>query len=142
MLSKTLRVLIADEQHFNRMKIERDLNQLRYFRIAPVHHLEELLTLVEYGCEPFDLLIISAAFVGESQFDLLAFCLDNPQINHAFIYDGQHLEQSQVLSRRQQKIQLSQQQLPDRESLRRLMAWVDPLMEQASLSSQRKLHAF
>ena len=55
MPNKSLRILIADAQHFNRLRIERLLNQLGYFRVAPVQSLEELLPLVEYGCEPLDL---------------------------------------------------------------------------------------
>jgi CheY-like chemotaxis protein len=74
--NKSLRILIADPQHFNRMKIERLFNQLDYFRVAPVQSLEELLNLVEYGCEPFDLLVINAG-MAEGKLDLLDFCLDN-----------------------------------------------------------------
>jgi CheY-like chemotaxis protein len=64
--NKSLRILIADEQHFNRLRIERWFNQLNYFRIAPVQNLDELLSLVEYGGEPFDLLVINAALPGGS----------------------------------------------------------------------------
>lgn len=55
MTNKALRILIADEQHFHRLKTERLFNQLGYYRVAPVHSLVQMLTLVEYGCEPFDL---------------------------------------------------------------------------------------
>jgi hypothetical protein len=34
MINKTLRILIADPQHFHRMKIERLFNHLEYFRVA------------------------------------------------------------------------------------------------------------
>jgi len=139
MSNKALRVLIADEQHFHRMKIERELNQMRYFRIAPVYQLEELLTLVEYGCEPFDLLIVNADFVGEAQFDLLAFCQDNQQLHHAFIYNGQRLQPPGNVAR-QQRVQLSRQSLPDWAALHRLMAWVDPEVETFSINNSRKLH--
>lgn len=141
MLNKALRVLIADEQHFHRLKIERELNQMRYFRVAPVHRLEELLSLVEYGCEPFDLLIINASFAREAQLDLLAFCMDNRQISHAFIYDGQQLRRSVVAARQRQRVQVSPLQLPDGETLRRLMAWVDPQVERISVGKRRSLLA-
>ncbi|WP_223547566.1 hypothetical protein [Pseudomonas sp. A-B-19] len=36
MPNKSLRILIADAQHFNRLRIERLFNQLGYFRVAPV----------------------------------------------------------------------------------------------------------
>lgn len=141
MLNKALRVLIADEQHFHRLKIERELNQMKYFRVAPVQRLEELLNLVEYGCEPFDLLIINASFAREAQLDLMAFCTDNRQISHAFIYDGQQLRRPVVAARQQQRVQVSPQQLPDGEILRRMMAWVDPWVEKLSIGKSRSLQA-
>lgn len=72
MPNKALRILIADEQHFHRMKVERLFNQLDYYRVAPAQDLEELLTLVEYGCEPFDLVVINAA-LASGALDLLGF---------------------------------------------------------------------
>lgn len=60
MINKTLRILIADPQHFHRMKIERLFNHLDYYRVAPVQDLAELLTLVDYGCDPFDVVVINA----------------------------------------------------------------------------------
>lgn len=64
MPNKALRILIADEQHFQRMRIERLFNRLDYYRVAPVRDLAELLTLVEYGSEPFDLVVINASLAG------------------------------------------------------------------------------
>ena len=91
MSNKSLRILIADEQHFNRLRIERWFNQLNYFRIAPVQNLDELLSLVEYGGEPFDLLVINAALPG-GKLDLLDYCLDNRQLDRVLIYDGQQAQ--------------------------------------------------
>ena len=127
MSNKSLRILIADEQHFNRLRIERWLNQLGYYRVAPVQNLEELLTLVEYGCEPFDLLIINAAMAG-GKLDLLDFCLDNRQLDRVMIYDGQQAQLPPVAACEQQKIQLSQALLPDLAALRRLMTNIDPCL--------------
>lgn len=121
MSNKALRILIADEQHFHRMKIERMLNQLGYFRIAPVHSIEELLTLVEYSSEPFDLVMISASLT--VALDLLAFCGDNPQIRHGFIYDD---PQARLAPNQGRKVQISQARMPDLESVRQLMERVDP----------------
>src|SRR5437868_539077 len=126
MLNKTLRILIADEQHFHRMKIERMLNEFGYFRIAPVHCVEELLTLVEYGSEPFDLVMINASLVAEVDLDLLAFCGDNQQIHHGFIYDGQHVQLTTSKVRQPQRVQVIQARMPDVEMVRRLLDMVDP----------------
>lgn len=125
MPNKSLRILIADEQHFNRLQIERWLNQLGYFRVAPVHSLEELLTLVEYASESFDLLVINAALAG-GKLDLLDFCLDNRQLDRALIYDGQQAHLPPIPACAQQKVQVSHAVLPDPASIQRLMAIIDP----------------
>ena len=104
MTNKTLRILIADEQHFHRMKTERLFNQLDYYRVAPVQSLAEMLTLVEYGCEPFDLVVINASLAGGA-LDLPGFFLDNCQVRHALIYASA---------------------LPDFASIQRLMTLIDP----------------
>ena len=121
MSNKALRILIADEQHFHRMKIERMLNQLGYYRIAPVHSIEELVTLVEYSSEPFDLVMISASLTVD--LDLLAFCGDNLQIRHGFIYDD---PQARLAPNQGRKVQISQSRMPDLELVRHLMERVDP----------------
>lgn len=72
MINKALRILIADSQHFHRMKIERLFNGLEYFRVAPVQSLFELLTLVDYGCAPFDVVVINAELAAGS-LDLQGF---------------------------------------------------------------------
>ncbi|MCO8309081.1 response regulator [Pseudomonas mandelii] len=104
MINKALRILIADEQHFYRMKTERLFNQLGYYRVAPVQSLAEMLTLVEYGCEPFDLVVINASLAGGA-LDLSAFFLDNRQVRHALIYAAAP---------------------PDLASIQRLMTLIDP----------------
>lgn len=124
MSNRALRILIADDQHFHRMQIERTLNQLNYYRIAPVHTLEELLSLVEYSCDPFDLLIINCTLATHSGFDLLDFCLDNPQLGHALIYDSQRFPP--IPSSLRHRIQASRAELPDSEAIRRLMQQIDP----------------
>ena len=119
MPNKSLRILIADPQHFNRMKIERLFNQLDYFRVAPVHSLEELLNLVEYGCEPFDLLVINAGMV-DGKLDLLDFCLDNRQVAHALIFDGERAQLRPTAPSARQKVQVSHALLPDLATIQRL----------------------
>jgi hypothetical protein len=124
MMNKALRILIADEQHFHRMKVERVFNQLGYYRVAPVQHLEELLTLVEYGCEPFDLVVINAS-LAKGSLDLRGFFLDNPQVRHAMIFNDERAQNSICT---QQPIQTSTVLLPNLMCIRHLMSRVDPLV--------------
>ncbi|MGE7955479.1 chemotaxis protein CheY [Pseudomonas sp. NPDC089530] len=122
MINKNLRILIADPQHFQRLNIERMLNQLGYFRIVPVQSFDELDTLTHFSCNPFDLLIVSSTLVDALEIDLDAFCRDNPLIRHALIYDCQ---QAQLLPM-PQALQVSLAGTPESQSLKSLMAIVDP----------------
>lgn len=133
MPNKALRILIADEQHFHRMKIERGLNQLGYYRIAPVHSLVELLSVVEYGCEPFDLVIFNASLTAGTGLDPLAFCLDNLQIRHALIYDAGQAGLTPLLAAPQHPVQITRAALPNTDALESLMLRVD-----APLASSRR----
>jgi CheY-like chemotaxis protein len=120
MPNKSLRILIADAQHFNRLRIERLFNQLGYFRVAPVQSLDELLPLVEYGCEPLDLVLINGVMASEG-LDLLNFFADNPQVHRAFIFNGQQAPLPPVAG----NVQVSQAALPDLACITQLMSVVD-----------------
>ncbi|WP_413704345.1 chemotaxis protein CheY [Pseudomonas sp. Pseusp16] len=120
MPNKSLRILIADAQHFNRLRIERRFNQLGYFRVAPVQSLDELLPLVEYGCEPLDLVLVNGA-MANGALDLFNFLADNPQVRHGFIFN----EQQAPLSPAPGKVQVSRAAVPDLASITQLMSAVD-----------------
>jgi PleD family two-component response regulator len=53
MVNKTLRILIADEHPDQRLQLERLLNGLGYYRIAPVESFEDLQRLVQCALQPF-----------------------------------------------------------------------------------------
>ncbi|MBO1540871.1 response regulator [Pseudomonas sp. OA65] len=125
MPNKALRILIADTQHTHRIVLERLFNQLGYFRIVPVSHLQELLTLVEYGSEPFDLVVVNAQLAGGA-LDLHDFVVYNPQVRHGMLYNAQPTSQSTTPVARRSRLHLSQAPLPGLASLRGLMERVDP----------------
>ncbi|MBN2990661.1 chemotaxis protein CheY [Pseudomonas cedrina subsp. fulgida] len=83
MPNKALTILIADEQHLQRLHIEKMLNQLGYHRIVPVQTFEEVQLLTAIPAQPFDVLIINAALA-------LDTCGPQPQVHHVLIYD--HLD--------------------------------------------------
>ncbi|MDH2077254.1 chemotaxis protein CheY [Pseudomonas koreensis] len=124
MSNKALRILIADPQHFHRMKIERLFNALGYYRVAPVQTLGELLTLVDYGCEPFDVLVINAELAAGS-LDLLGFLLDNPQVRHALIYNEQSAPLQALAGFAQESAQISPTPLPNLQLIGQVMARVE-----------------
>ncbi|WP_460318493.1 response regulator [Pseudomonas ogarae] len=125
MPNKALRILIADPHHAHRIVLERLFNQLGYFRIVPVSHVQELLTLVEYGSEPFDLIVVNAG-LASGALDLHDFVIYNPQVRHGMIYNAPPASRSPVPVARRSSLHLSQAPLPDLASLRRLMERVDP----------------
>ena len=124
MSNKALRILIADPQHFHRMKIERLFNALGYYRVAPVQNLGELLTLVDYGCEPFDMLVINAELAAGS-LDLLGFLLDNPQVRHALIYNEPSAPLQAAAGFAQENAQISPTPLPNSQLIGQVMARVE-----------------
>jgi hypothetical protein len=128
MPNKALRILIADEQHFHRMNVERLFNQLGYFRVAPAQNLEELLTLVEYSCEPFELVLINGC-MATGALDLSGFFQDNPQVHHALIYNSERAPLPPIPAGARQKVHVSQGPLPDLSTLHRLMARIDPPLQ-------------
>jgi len=127
MKNKALRILIADEQHFNRMKIERLFNQLGYYGVAPVQHLEELLSLVEYGCLPFDLVVINASLT-QGALDLPGLFLDNPQVRHTLIFNAPREPSAPMPARGRQTIHVSHAGYPDLMCIQQLMSSLDSLV--------------
>lgn len=124
MINKALRILIADSQHFHRMKIERLFNSLDYYRVAPVQSLTELLTLVDYGCEPFDVVVINAELAAGS-LDLLGFFLDNPQVRQVLIYNDGTAPLQAVPGFAQENVQISHLTLPSKQSISQLLTLAD-----------------
>lgn len=124
MSNKALRILIADPQHFHRMKIERLFNALGYYRVAPVQNLGELLTLVDYGCEPFDALVINAELAA-GVLDLQGFLLDNQQVRHALIYNDTSAPLQAVAGFAQENVQISPALLPNAQLIGQMMAKVE-----------------
>lgn len=125
MPNKALRIMIADTQHAHRMRLEFLFNQLGYFRIVPVSDVQELMTLVEYASEPFDLLVVDAC-LGEGALDLPGFFLEHPQVRHGMIYNARQAGPMPVPGVRRASVHLHPAPLPDLVSLANLMARVDP----------------
>ncbi|MCJ8206316.1 response regulator [Pseudomonas sp. RGM2987] len=138
MPNKALRILIADPNHTHRVVLERLFNQLGYFRIVPVSHLQELLTLVEYGSEPFDLVVINAG-MASGVLDLHDFVIYNPQVRHGWVYNAQPSGLRSVPVGRRSSMHWSQAPLPDLASLRLLMARVDVQVDASQRPWERLL---
>ncbi|WP_409316986.1 chemotaxis protein CheY [Pseudomonas sp. KCJK9016] len=130
MTDKTLRILIADTRHFHRMKIERLFNGLDYYRIAPVQNLTELLTLVDYGCQPFDVLVLNAELAAGMS-DLCGYLFDHPQVRHVLVY-GEAKNAPADSAQYRDRITISHVPLPSMGAIAQLMASVEACREHAS----------
>jgi hypothetical protein len=125
MPNKALRIIIADTEHYHRMKLERLLNHLGYYGIAPVSSLEEFLTLVEYGSKPFDLILANADLASGS-LDLSGFLRGNLQVRHSMIYNARQAPLESVPVAHPSSMHMTTVQLPDSAVLERLMTFIDP----------------
>ncbi|KAF1026349.1 MAG: hypothetical protein GAK37_02691 [Pseudomonas sp.] len=90
MPNKALTVLIADEQHLQRLYIEKMLNQLGYYRIVPVQTLDDVMILTDIPANPFDVLIINAGLAASGG-GVAAFQAQRPQVRHVLVFDEHDL---------------------------------------------------
>ncbi|UOB22296.1 chemotaxis protein CheY [Pseudomonas orientalis] len=126
MSNKTLRFLIAEGEHLQRIKIEKMLNQLGYYRIAPLSSFDEVQALTRSNGVTFDLLIINTALMRGHPIDLLKYCRENLMIRHALIYDGECAQRSVMPVSASQTLHLSLSQSPDFNALCRCLEALDP----------------
>ena len=86
MPTKTLRILIADADPVQALKVERALNHAGYFRVAPLQCLEALTGLGSAQPDEFDLLLINQKMVGGASVDADEYHEDNAQFRHVRVY--------------------------------------------------------
>jgi CheY-like chemotaxis protein len=125
MPNKALRILIADEHHVQLMQVEKMLNQLGYYRVAPVQSFDELLALIQCAIEPFDLLIANTELAARVGVDLPRFCKSSPQIHHTMLYENRHVEVPLIAPEQRQAVSVCLARLPDTDALKTLMEIVD-----------------
>lgn len=73
MPNKCMRILIADEHPSQRLQLEKMLNALGYYRIAPVDNFDDLQRLVQCALQPFNLLIGNIDLASHAGVDLARF---------------------------------------------------------------------
>lgn len=125
MANKTLRILIADAHPCQRLQLERLLNGLGYYRIAPVDSFEELQRLVLSALQPFHLLLGNIELASHVGVDLVRFCRVSTQIQHALLYHSNQLQVPLVPQTERQAVSMSLPQVPDNEALEAFMAIID-----------------
>jgi CheY-like chemotaxis protein len=129
MANKTLRILIADAHPSQRLQLERLLNGIGYYRIAPVDSFDELQRLVQCALQPFHLLLGNIELASHAGVDLARFCRVSTQIQHALLYHSAQLKVPSVPQAERQAVSLSLPQVPDNQALESFMAIIDaPLL--------------
>jgi PleD family two-component response regulator len=129
MTQKNMRILIADEHHDQLLTIEKRLNGLGYYRIAPVRSFDELDTLTDSADDGFDLLIANTALGTPYGVDMAEFCRARPHIRHALFYQSPASSLGLVLDCPDKRIQAFLAESPTAASLRALMTLLDPPLQ-------------
>ncbi len=142
MINKALRILIADEHPSQLMHVERMLNHMGYYRIAPVQSFEALLALVQSAIEPFDLLIANTEMAVRVGVDLPRLCKGSPQVHHALLYENESVPVPTIAPQQRESVNVCLSRLPDSEALKTLMDIVDmacePIDQPVTVVSQRR----
>ncbi|WP_025810155.1 hypothetical protein [Pseudomonas chlororaphis] len=127
MPTKSLRVLIFDSRHSQRLQVEKLLNEHGYYRIAPVASFTDLLRLVEYTTVAFDLVVMHGDSIDGTRFgfDLDSFCRNSPGLHHILIYDGRPVDVTEV-DWKSSRVIKKVSSPPDRMTISSLMKLIDP----------------
>lgn len=125
MPNKCMRILIADEHPSQRLQLEKMLNALGYYRIAPVDNFDDLQRLVQCALQPFNLLIGNIDLASHAGVDLARFCRVSTQIQHALLYHSQHLKVPAVAQSERKAVSISLPKVPDSEALESFMSIID-----------------
>ncbi|WP_442108845.1 histidine kinase [Pseudomonas sp. NUPR-001] len=125
MPNKSMRILIADEHPMQLMQLEKMLNGMGYYRIAPVESFEDLQHLVQGALQPFNLLVGNIDLASHVGVDLERFCRMNAQIQHALLYESQHLKLPTIPTARREAVNVSLPKVPDNETLQSFMTIID-----------------
>ncbi len=126
MSNKKMRILIVEEKLSRIIHIEKLLNRLNYYRIAPVQTFEELLTLTACASEPFDLLIMNKQFSVRARVDVEAFCRARTQILNTLVYESKNSQHLAALVYPSQSVYVCLSHIPDIGSMKDLMRIIDP----------------
>ncbi len=135
MTNKALRILIADARHEQWLHIEKLLNRLGYHRIAPVGSFDELALLTSDLQQPFDLLIVNKTLEVPCDTDIQQFCNARSHIRHVLFYDSPEPSFELTWHSPQQPVRLSLANMPQADSLSRLMNLIDPPSQWACLKA-------
>lgn len=85
--NKTLRIMVAHQEHSHRVTIERHLISLGYNSVAPVGSFREVVLLTQRPAKAFDLLIISRELYAVGEQCTFFGDRNTPYVPNILIYD-------------------------------------------------------
>lgn len=132
MPTPSLRILIIDPEHLQRLSIEKTLNRNGYHRIAPIASFEELLIMVDHALEPFDLVVINTTSVSNTDICLEDYCIQCPFIRNALIYEGTPAGLTVNGDPAVAGVVQRLSGVPDTREIEKLMSRIDPRQKQAA----------
>lgn len=135
MADPRLRILLVDQVLPRRLSIEKALNTLGYWRIAPVSSLEEMLNIIERAVMPFELLVINEAVLYESGINLQQLIHDYPVIKNSLAYKDEELPVLLACAPLSKKINFLASTVPTTNSLRQVMGHIDFSSLKSSVAS-------
>ncbi|CRL51635.1 hypothetical protein PSHI_48280 [Pseudomonas sp. URMO17WK12:I11] len=91
MVNPRLRILLVDEKHSRRLGIEKNLASLGYSCVAPFSSQRELLQVIDYAFNYFDLLIINDSTLRGSGQESEYAIRNCPYIKNFLIYQNNEL---------------------------------------------------
>lgn len=135
--TRSLRILIVDNRHARGLEIERTLNLLGYYRIAPLRQMDELKSVVKHALSSIDLLLAHHDVSRDPDLDLQTYCRSSPIIRHFIIYGDSHTP-IKAMPLLLPRVNITIANLPDADLLGRVMRVMELL---AGTRPERQRHS-
>ena len=126
MNNKSLRILIVEAQHLEQLFLERVMNSLGYYRIAPMTSITEAMIAIRDAVVPFDLLIVNAEQECCADFDLVPYCQNAEKLRHSIIYKCNVAQDLPESFQRSGDVHMTVNHRLDVQILKQVMKLVDP----------------
>lgn len=88
-MNKKLRILVAERNPDRLLQLERTLNQLGYYGIAPMRSFDELFAVLYSEGACFDVLFVNAALLADHGFEMMKLLGRKKKVLNTLVYDDQ-----------------------------------------------------
>ena len=88
MKTRQPRIMIIENDMFQRLSIEKMLNGLGYYAVTCMSSAAEVFSVLSYASNAFDLVIANRKLAADAEYDLKALFERHPFIRQALVYDS------------------------------------------------------